>query len=129
MSERIPRRMSGTRDTVTLHGMQFHVRVGVLPHESEVAQPVEVDLSVEVDDTTALPNVVDFAVLYDTVAAVMSYPHTGYLEDIAQRIADGVLGVRGVCLAHIAVRKPHVTLPGPLAYAGVSITRSIGRSE
>jgi dihydroneopterin aldolase len=114
------------RDRVTLKAMRFHTRVGVLPHESEVAQPVEVDVSVEVDMLLSPPSVVDYSMLYTGVAAVMSARHINYLEEAAERIADRLLATHGVVLVHVAVRKPHVALPGMLAYAEIAITRPRG---
>ena len=104
--------------------MRFHACVGVLPHEATVPQPIEVDLSVEVDHTVSLPAVVNYSVLYAAVAEVMDDGgHIGYLEEITERIASRALATPGVCVAHVAVRKPHVPLPGPLAYAEVAMTR------
>ena len=115
--------MATRRDTVTLKGMRFHARVGVLPHESELAQPIELDLTVEVDEALPPSAVVDYTVLYDQVSSVLEGGHVRYLEEIAERVAMSVLSTPGVCVAHVAVRKPHVALPGPLAYAEVAMTR------
>ena len=41
-------------DEVTLRGMRFHALVGVLPHEAEFAQPLEVDVSVGVRPGAAI---------------------------------------------------------------------------
>ncbi|HXC25324.1 MAG TPA: dihydroneopterin aldolase, partial [Gemmatimonadaceae bacterium] len=95
------------RDRVTLKGMRFHTRVGVLPHESEVAQPVEVDVSAEVDLGAVPPGVVDYSAVYAGVAEVMGARHINYLEEAAERIAARVLGIAGVVVVHVAVRKPH----------------------
>lgn len=110
-------------DVVALKGMRFFTRVGVLPHEAELAQPVEVDLSVFVQDDVRPPNVVDYVALYSAVAGVMSSKHVAYLEDAAERIARAVLGTSGVHAASVSVRKPHVPLPGPVEYAEVTIFR------
>lgn len=110
-------------DTVTLKGMRFHARIGVLPHEAHVSQPIEVDVSAEVEPMRRAPDVVDYSRLYDVVAAVVGGHRISYLEDAAERVARDVLGVPGVQVAHVAVRKPHAALPGPIAYAEVSITR------
>ena len=110
-------------DTVVLQGMRFHTRVGVLPHEAQLPQPMEVDLSVTVDDAMRPPNVVDYVALYAAVAEVMATPHISYLEEAAERIASAALLVKGVRTATVSVRKPHVPLPGPVDFAQVSITR------
>jgi dihydroneopterin aldolase len=109
-------------DTITLKGMQFHALVGVYPHEAEFAQPIEVDLSVDLA-TVASAAIVDYTNLYADVASVLTAGHIGYLEEVAERIATRVLQRPGIQTVHISVRKPHVALPGPLAYAEISITR------
>ena len=56
----------------------------------------------------------------------MNARHINYLEEAAERIAASLLTTPGVALVHVAVRKPHVALPGLLAYAEVAITRTHG---
>jgi dihydroneopterin aldolase len=111
-------------DTVSLKGMRFHSRVGVLPHEAQLPQPVEVDLSVTVDETVRAPRVVDYVTLYGAVSTVMNVRHIAYLEDAAERVAAAALQLPGVLSASVSVRKPHVALPGPVGFAEVSITRA-----
>jgi dihydroneopterin aldolase len=111
-------------DTITLKGMRFHTLVGVYPHEGEYPQPVEIDLSVDLTGPVSADTVVDYTNLYADVAAVLSAGHIGYLEEIAEKIAGRVLDRAGVATVRVAVRKPHVALPGPLAYAELAITRS-----
>jgi 7,8-dihydroneopterin aldolase/epimerase/oxygenase len=107
---------------ITLRAMRFHTLVGILPHERTVTQPIEVDLDVRVADGEG---VVDYGALYDIVARVVSPGPTDYLEDIGERIATGVLAHSArVRSARVAVRKPHVALAGPLAYAQVVVTRN-----
>ncbi|MEO6863956.1 MAG: dihydroneopterin aldolase [Gemmatimonadaceae bacterium] len=110
-------------DTVSLKGMRFHTRVGVLPHETQIPQPVEVDLAITVEDSVRPPHVVDYVALYAAVADVMSARHIAYLEEAAERVAAAALLVSGVVTATVSVRKPHVPLPGPVEFAEVSITR------
>jgi dihydroneopterin aldolase len=118
MSERsLPR-----RDVITLRAMRFHASVGVYPHERDFTQPIEIDLSVELDRTPGGP-IVDYALLYAEVARVMGAGHIEYIETIAERVAERALAARGVLTAHVAVRKPHVALGGPLDYAEIRITR------
>jgi dihydroneopterin aldolase len=111
------------RDTITLKGMRFHALIGVLPHEEHVAQPLEIDLTVELDADRS-SEIVDYSQLYDVADRVISAGHVGYLEDVAERVAGEALEIDGVSVARVAVRKPHVALRGPLAYAEVTITRT-----
>jgi dihydroneopterin aldolase len=110
-------------DVVSLKGMRFHTRVGILPHEAHLPQPVEVDVSVRVAQSVKPPNVVDYVALHAAVQAVMSAPHIAYLEEAAERVAAASLAVEGVVSVTVSVRKPHVPLPGPVEYAEVTITR------
>jgi dihydroneopterin aldolase len=106
---------------ISLVGMRFHVRVGILPHEREHAQPLEIDLSVtRSPDAT---DVLDYRALYELAAECVAREPLEYLEDVAARIADGAMALNGVARARVAVRKPHVLLDGPLAYAEIVVER------
>ena len=115
-----------TSDVVTLKGMRFHARIGVLPHEAEIAQSIEVDASLWVRRSGAkltAKNIVDYRRVYDLVAEVVTHGHISFLEEVAEQIADRALQLPVVDRVRIAVRKPNVALPGPLAYAEVSLER------
>lgn len=112
---------------VTLKAMRFHTHVGVLPHEAEIAQSIEVDVSVWVDgDASAggYEGIVDYRRLYDLVAGVIATGHIRYLEELVDGIADGALTMPGVSRVQIRARKPHVALAGPLMHAEVSLDRA-----
>jgi 7,8-dihydroneopterin aldolase/epimerase/oxygenase len=112
-------------DRVTLKGMRFHTHIGVLPHEAEIAQSIEVDVSVWVSGRTGgAAGVVDYRELYDIAATVLGGGHIKYLEDVGQRICDRALKLSGVSRVCVVVRKPHVALGGPLDYAEVEVERS-----
>jgi dihydroneopterin aldolase len=106
---------------ITLKSMRFHASIGILPHERAAAQPVEVDLTVDLADGDEF---VDYRRLYDAASRVFASGHIDYLEEIGERIAAAALacGAR-IRRAHVAVRKPHVALGGPLAYAEVVVER------
>lgn len=106
--------------TITLSGMSFHARIGVLPHEREIAQPLEVDLTVLVGEGTG---VVDYRGLYAAVRDAASVQPIDYLEDLAEGIATRVLGHERVLQAQVAVRKPQAAVGGPLRFAQVAIVR------
>ena len=113
-------------DVVTLKAMRFHARIGVLPHESEIAQSIEVDASLWVQRGSGRPSasdIVDYRRVYDLVAEVVTHGHINFLEEVGERIADRALQLPLVERVRIAVRKPNVALPGPLAYAEVALER------
>ena len=116
----------GQTDVVTLRAMRFHARIGVLPHEAEIAQSIEVDASLWVRRSGMKPttkDIVDYRRVYDLVAEVVTSGHINFLEEVGERIAERALQVPLVERVRIAVRKPNVALPGPLAYAEVALER------
>lgn len=111
-------------DAITLHGMRFHTRIGILPHEGDLPQPLEVDLTVWLAGRPAPRGAtLDYRELYAMVAEVVS-GHLHYLEEVASGVAERALAMRAVGRVRVAVRKPHVALPGPLSYAEVVVDRS-----
>jgi dihydroneopterin aldolase len=115
-----------TCDVVTLKAMRFHARIGVLPHEAEIAQSIEVDASLWVrrePGHLSARDIVDYRRVYDLVAEVLTTGHINFLEEAGERIAERALGLLLVEHVRIAVRKPNVAMPGPLAYAEVALER------
>ena len=108
------------RLAVTLAGLRFHARVGVLPHEREVPQPLELDVTAWPAASAA---VLDYRALYDAAAGAVAAQPLGYLEDVAGDVAARVLSAGAATRVRVAVRKPHVAMPGPLAYAEVVLER------
>ena len=108
------------RLAVTLAGLRFHARVGVLPHEREVPQPLELDVTA----WPAVPEMVlDYRALYDAAAGAVAREPLAYLEDVADDVAARVLAAGAAGRVRVAVRKPHVAMPGPVAFAEVVLER------
>lgn len=111
---------------VTLQAMRFHTHIGVLPHEAEIAQSIEVDVSVWVSRSELAhgsEGVLDYRELYELVASTIGGGHIRYLEDLADQVAREALEITGVSRVSVKVRKPHVAMPGPLQHAEVSLDR------
>lgn len=104
--------------------MRFHVRVGILPHERELAQPLELDLSVRPDGSR--DSVLDYRTLYTLAKEVVEGDRLEYLETIGTTLASRILALDGVSSVRVAVRKPHVALGGPLAHAEVVVEQHRG---
>lgn len=104
---------------ISLVAMRFHVRVGILPHERERAQPLEIDLSVTRADDA--PGLLDYRLLYELAANAVHGEPLDYLEDVARALAAAAVALPEVTQARVAVRKPHVLLDGPLAFAEVVV--------
>lgn len=111
------------RLTITLARMRFHALVGVLPHEREHRQPLEVDLSVLLAPATPGAGGVDYRELHALVRAAVEGGERDWIEAIAARIADAALALPPVRGCRVAVRKPHVALGAPLDHAEVVLER------
>jgi 7,8-dihydroneopterin aldolase/epimerase/oxygenase len=116
----VPTSTSG-RLAITLAGMRFHARVGVLAHEREIAQPLELDLTVW--RSADASGILDYRMLYGIVRDAVGDEPIEFLETLAESIVAAVLQSDGVTHARVAVRKPHVALGGPLAYAEIVLER------
>lgn len=101
--------------------MRFHVRIGILPHEREHPQPLEIDVSVTRRD--AEPGVLDYRSLHALASELVGREPLDYLEDVAVALVDRVVALAGVTHARVAVRKPNVLVGGPLDYAEVVAER------
>ena len=118
--------MSG--DYIALKGMRFHTRVGLLPHEQHVPQPLELDLTVWVSlrhagETDSLRGVLDYRDLYAMVSETVGTSHHRLLEALCEKIAARALGLDGVQQVRVAARKPHAPISGPLEYVEVVLER------
>jgi dihydroneopterin aldolase len=108
--------------------MRFHVPVGILPHEQTYPQPLEIDVTVwragrasDGDAPDTGNDVIDYRDLYDAVKARVTAGPLRFLEDVARTLVGDLLARPHVRRARVAVRKPHVPLAGPLAYAEVVV--------
>ena len=108
---------------ITLRAMRFHALVGILPHERELAQPIEVDVTARLAEEG--DGIVDYRRMYEATAAVFSAGPIDFLEEIAERVASALFADhQRIAAVRVAVRKPHVALGGPLAYAEVTVDRT-----
>ncbi|HEY2375387.1 MAG TPA: dihydroneopterin aldolase [Gemmatimonadaceae bacterium] len=105
---------------ITLRAMRFHALIGILEHEHTIRQPVEIDLTVR---SAASGGILDYRRLYEMVERIITAGPIDYLETAADRIIRASFEDSRICQARVAIRKPHVALPGPLAYAEVVVRR------
>ena len=121
--------MTDYPDRLTLRGMRFQARHGVLAHERVEPQTFEVDVTLHADlaraaETDALADTVDYSALYELVGAIVTGPSFDLIEALAGAIARAVLAATDAALVdavEIRVRKPEAPLDG-------SWTRSRRRS-
>lgn len=118
----------GPGDRIVLRGMRFHTRVGLLPHEEHVPQPLELDVTVwlplrPVGKTDSPSQLVDYRDLYGIVADVVGTSPHRLLEALCEKVAERVLAIPAVTAVQVAARKPHAPIPGPLDHVEVVIER------
>ena len=86
-------------DRVTLKGMRFHTRVGMLPHERQHPQPLELDLTVWLAPKQLQkahpPAFLDYRDLYALVAETVGSRHHGLLEELCEAVAAKAAGESG----------------------------------
>ena len=117
-------------DSIELRGLRLSAIVGVLPHEREQPQPLELDLDVLVDlgtagQTDALEDTVDYGALCNAAEEVVAHSSFGLLEALAEHVATAVLAQDGrVEAVTVAVRKLRPPVAQQLATSGVRITRA-----
>lgn len=120
-----------TTDCITLKAMRFHTRVGLLPHEQDHPQPLELDLTVwaslrRAGETDSPQRLLDYRDLYALVAETVGASHHRLLEGLCEKIASRALALGPVERVRIAARKPHAPISGPLEYVEVVLERERG---
>jgi len=80
-------------DRIELRGLRVMARVGVLPHEKEADQPLELDLDLSVDlaaagASDALADTVDYGAVCDAAVGALRAGHVELLERLAAVVAD-----------------------------------------
>jgi dihydroneopterin aldolase len=67
--------------------------------------------------------VLDYRTLYGLVRDAVASEPLDYLESIGDDIVSAVMALGDVASVRVAVRKPHVALGGPLAFAEIIVER------
>lgn len=116
-------------DRIVLAGMAFLARHGVNDWEKIEPQRFEIDVELVLDVRPAgvdddLARTVDYRRVYELTREVVESRTFDLIEALAEAIASGLLGAHEqMSEVVVRVRKPDVQLGGPLAYAGVEISR------
>ena len=115
-------------DRIDINGLRVMTLVGVLAHEREAAQPLQVDLSLEVDLADAgfsdeLADTAHYGLVAERVAAVMRESKDLLLERLAHRIAEEALLVDRVEAVELTLTKLRPPIPEDLQSTAVHIRR------
>jgi dihydroneopterin aldolase len=119
----------GETDRIELRGLRLDASIGVLPHEHERVQPIEIDLDVVADLGRAgasddLTDTIDYGALCALAEALVGAGHVELLEALAERLAAAVLATDArITEVDVSVRKLEPPVPQALATSGVRISR------
>ncbi len=116
-------------DRIDITGLRAVTIVGALPHEREIPQPLQVDLSMSVDLAEAgwsdeLADTADYGAVAERVVAVVEESKDVLLERLVARVAEAVLSFDRVEEAEITLTKLRPPLPVDASSTSVTIRRS-----
>ena len=111
-------------DKLVLKGVVFYGHHGVTPQERELGQPFVVDLEMELDLNVAgtsddLNDTVNYAQVYKEVREIMEGPARNLLENLAEAVAQRVLGSFSMDSVLVRITKPHVPIRGAVLEGSV----------
>jgi dihydroneopterin aldolase/2-amino-4-hydroxy-6-hydroxymethyldihydropteridine diphosphokinase len=117
------------RDHIYVNGLRLMALVGVLPHERDALQPVQIDVDLEVDLSEAgvtdnLDDTANYGEISNAIAEVVRTSSDTLLERLAARIAARVLHFDHVEVADVMVTKLRPPIPEDLVSSAVRIVRS-----
>lgn len=118
-------------DRLSVLGMRFDARHGVLPREKQEPQPFEVDVVLHADlavavERDALEATVDYAALRDLVRAIVTGPSFDLIEALAGAVARATLAATDASVVdavEVRVRKPLAIRDGDLDGPEVTLYR------
>ncbi len=115
-------------DRIALTGLRVRGFHGVLPAERHDGQDYVVDVVLSVDVRAAaadddLQQTVDYGVLAERLAAVVSGEPVDLIETLAARLADVCLDDPRVTSAKVTVHKPAAPIAVPFADVAVTVVR------
>jgi dihydroneopterin aldolase len=108
---------------VFVTGLKVDAEIGVYAHEKGAAQPlvVDVELDVPIAGATHLADTVNYEMIGEAARAIAAAGHIQLVEDFAERLARACLSDPRVTRARVRVEKPLALAPHAAA-AGVEIT-------
>ncbi len=123
--------MSDFADRLSLIGLRFEGRHGVLGWEKETTQPFEVDVVLHADLEPAargddLGSTVDYRTIHELVRSIIEGPSMNLIEGLAGAIAQATLTATDPSLVDavdVRVRKPKAPLDGEFDTVEAALTR------
>jgi dihydroneopterin aldolase/2-amino-4-hydroxy-6-hydroxymethyldihydropteridine diphosphokinase len=116
-------------DQIEISALRVVAIVGALPHEREIAQPLQIDLTLDVDLADAgrsddLDDTVHYGLVADQVVALVQESKDTLLERLAARVADEVLTFDRVEAVTVVVTKLRPPIAADAASTAVRMRRT-----
>ena len=116
-------------DQIEISALRVVAIVGALPHEREIAQPLQIDLTLDVDLADAgrsddLDDTVHYGLVADQVVALVQESKDTLLERLAARVADEVLTFDRVEAVTVVVTKLRPPIAADAASTAVRLYRT-----
>ena len=116
-------------DRIELRGLTVRGHHGVLDHERRDGQDFVVDITVWMDLALAavsddLADTLDYGVLAERAAGIVSGPARNLIETVAGEVADDVMRDDRVFAVEVSVHKPSAPIPLTFDDVAVVVRRS-----
>lgn len=121
-------------DQILISGIRAVTIVGALPHEREIAQPLQIDLALDVDlhdagRTDELGDTVHYGLVADRVITAVEESKDVLLERLAARVADEALAFDRVEAVDVTLTKVRPPLPNDVVSTAVRVRRTRAETE
>lgn len=116
-------------DRIEINGLRVVTTIGVLPHEREIAQPLQVDVSLHVDLNDAgfsdeLADTANYGAVTEALTALARESKDLLLERLAHKMAERALMFDRVEAVDVTLTKLHPPIPEDMASTAVRIHRT-----
>jgi dihydroneopterin aldolase len=105
--------VTGNLDRIEIRGIRAWGRHGANPGEQDVPQPLDIDLTIELDltharATDALNDTVSYADMHARVVRTVARECCALLERLGELILDAVMSDTRIARAHVSIAKPRL---------------------
>jgi 7,8-dihydroneopterin aldolase/epimerase/oxygenase len=127
----IPRAANAPRRKIFVRGLMLDAFIGVYDSEQGVAQPLKIDLQVEVVEPSnpigdSLEDVVCYNKLTQGIKAILAEGHIKLVETLAERVADLALSHPMAISVDVRIEKPNAISEAAAAGVEISRTKNLG---
>ncbi len=117
-------------DIIFLREVRLDARIGIYKRERSITQTVELDLELalpgdRVFESGKVADTIDYAVVIERVRAVLLEQHYGLVENLAEHVAQILLGEFGTSWVRVSVAK--IGAQRSARRVGVVIERTAGK--